>query len=162
VEYKINVNIAEGFDEHVDVAKTLMLDTNLFSALKNLALGNGPYVPQTWIHMIGEVADEEICTYRDWLRPTTREILLRYLKKYPVLLYDFSVYQEFWNASDVLFHGEHTEGEMIGKYAMLIIGARVDSTNDHCYYLVQNSWKNTKSIEISDKYLRSCCASALS
>jgi hypothetical protein len=164
VDYTINVNMPSTTPCHVDVASTIAQDDEFFQDLKFLTMGAGPYMPINWICLIGEgIGLSSFRKYSDWFDNGVRALLFSFLKKYPILLFDFAVHPDFWSSADpsmVFFHGKANFEKPVGQHAMVIIGGRIGD-DGHTNYLVQKFWKYRTFVELSDEYLDSCGASAL-
>jgi len=83
----------------------------------------------------------------------------QHLLKYgPALVARFKVYDDFLNAAaPSSFDGAPT-GNFVGHHAMVMIGARQDTASGKRWFLLQNWWKHSQFVEVSETYLKACCS----
>lgn len=80
------------------------------------------------------------------------------LKQYgPGLVAMFAVHDDFHRAESSSYDGSPT-GKLIGHHAMVLIGARQDKASGKRWFLVQNWWKQSQFVELSETYLEACRA----
>ena len=83
----------------------------------------------------------------------------QHLLKYgPALVARFRIYDDFLNAAaPSSFDGAPT-GNFVGHHAMVMIGARQDTASGKRWFLLQNWWKHSQFVEVSETYLQACCS----
>ena len=81
----------------------------------------------------------------------------QHLLKYgPALVARFRIYDDFLNAAaPSSFDGAPT-GNFVGHHAMVMIGARQDTASGKRWFLLQNWWKHSQFVEVSETYLEAC------
>lgn len=80
-----------------------------------------------------------------------------HLKQYgPGLVTAFKVYPKFLEAEAPWRYDGSPAGKPCGTHIMVLIGARQDAQTKKRYFLLQNWWKNSQFVEVSETYLEAC------
>lgn len=101
------------------------------------------------LKMILEKDSEIIASYADVYEQ-------HLLQHGPGLVAGFAVYADFHAAQSMSYDGKPT-GNLVGHHAMVLIGARRDPSGKR-FFLVQNWWKQSQFVELSEQYLKACDA----
>ena len=79
------------------------------------------------------------------------------LQRYgPGLVDGFEVFSDFYHSALHSFDGA-PHGDFIGHHAMVLIGSRTDA-NGKQWFLLQNWWKTSQFVEVTEAYLRASSA----